>query len=74
MGRPKKYLSEEERKQAHKPIKTKYMEMFHMFHMFQEWNCSICGNKDYSLAGKWSHLKTKKHIKKEQAANNKKTQ
>ena len=65
MGRPKKYFSEEERKQAHKPIKTKYM-------LNKEWKCSVCENKDYSLTGKWSHLKTKKHIKNEQAANNKK--
>ena len=27
-----------------------------------EWYCDVCKNgKNYSLRGKWSHLKTKKH-------------
>ena len=60
MGRPKKYFSEEERKQANKPTKTKYME----------WLCPVCGNRDYSLARKWSHLKTKKHMRNAQATQN----
>ena len=25
------------------------------------WKCPVCDH-DYSLAGKWSHMKTKKHI------------
>ena len=56
MGRPKKYFSEEERKQANKPIKTKYM-------LNKEWLCPKCGNRNYTLAEKWSHLKTKKHMR-----------
>ena len=60
MGRPKKYFSEEERKQAIKKSKTKYM-------MNKEWRCSECGNRDFTLAGKWSHLKTKKHMRNAQA-------
>ena len=58
MGRPRKYFSEEERKQANRPTKTKYM-------LNKEWIFSVCGNRDYSLAGKWSHLKTKKHMRNE---------
>ena len=64
MGRPRKYFSEEERKQAHKPIKTKYM-------LNTSWICPACDYRDYSLAGKWTHLKTKKHIKNTEAAKNK---
>ena len=60
MGRPKKYFSEEERKQANRPIKPKYM-------LNREWLCPACGNRDYTLAGKWSHLKTKKHMRNAQA-------
>lgn len=27
-----------------------------------EWYCDVCKNgKDYTIRGKWSHLKTKKH-------------
>ena len=58
MGRPKKYFTEEKRKQANRPTKTKYM-------LNKEWICSACENRDYSLAGKWTHLKTKKHIRNE---------
>ena len=60
MGRPKKYFSEEERKQANKQIKTKYM-------LNKEWLCPECGNRNYTLAGKWSHLKTKKPMRNAQA-------
>ena len=55
MRRPKKYFSEEDRKQANRPTKTKYM-------LNKEWLCPECGNRNYTLAGKWSHLKTKKHM------------
>ena len=59
MGRPRKYLTEEER-----PNKTKCM-------LNKEWRCPFCYNHNYTLAGKWSHLKTNKHKENEQAANNK---
>ena len=29
----------------------------------KEWLCPECGNRDYTLAGKWTHLKSKKHLK-----------
>ena len=60
MGRPRKYFTKEERNEANRPTKTKYM-------LNKEWICPDCGNRDYSLAGKWSHLKTKKHMKNAQA-------
>ena len=53
-GRPKKYLTEEERKRAITQIKTKYMTN-------KEWRCPICDNHDYTLAGKWTHLHSNKH-------------
>ena len=64
MGRPKIYFSEEERKQATRLTKTKYM-------LNKEWICPVCGNRNYSLAGKWSHLKTKKHMRNAEAMNHK---
>lgn len=60
MGRPNKYFTEEERKQAIRLTKTKYM-------LNKEWTYPICGNRDYSLAGKWTHLKTKKHMRNTEA-------
>ena len=52
-----KYFNEEERKEAIKQNKTKYV-------LKKEWYCQICNNnKNYTLAGKSCHLKTKKHIK-----------
>ena len=68
MARPKnihtpiKHFSEEDKKQAIKQSKTKYM-------VNASWICSICGNKDYKLAEKWNHLKTKKHNKNTQSIN-----
>ena len=56
MGRPIKY-SDEERKKALKHSKTKYM-------LNKEWRCKICNDYNYKMAGKHSHLRTKKHIKK----------
>ena len=64
MGRPRKYFTEEERKQAIRPTKTKCM-------LNKEWRCSACHNHNYTLAGKWTHLKTKKHQKNHQAMINK---
>ena len=58
MGRQKKYFSEEDRKQAITQSKTRYM-------VNKEWQCPVCGNRNYTLAGKWNHLKTKKHMKNE---------
>ena len=68
MGRPKnihtpiKYFTEEDRKQAITQSKTKYM-------LNKQWLCPACGNRDYSLAGKWSHLGTKKHKRNAEAMN-----
>lgn len=56
MGRQAKYSNEENRKAAIRDSKTKYM-------VNKEWICSVCENRNYTLAGKWSHLKTKKHVK-----------
>ena len=56
-GRPKVYLAEEARKEALKKSKTKYM-------LNKEWYCDVCKNgRNYTLAGKWIHFKSKKHIK-----------
>ena len=60
MGRPRKYFTEEERKQAIRPTKTKCM-------LNKEWRCPACHNHNYTLAGKWTHLKTKKHQENHQA-------
>ena len=52
MGRPKIYTEEELKKK-----KTTYM-------LNKEWFCDICKTgRNYTLAGKHSHLKTKKHEK-----------
>ena len=56
MVRPRKYSTEEERKKAIKQTKTKYM-------LNKEWRCPTCNNHNYTLAGKWHHLKTKNIIK-----------
>ena len=53
VGRPKKYFTEEERKQAIQKSKNKHLRN-------KEWICFVCGNHDYKLAGKWRHLKTNK--------------
>ena len=55
MGRPIKY-SDEERKNAVTKSKTKYM-------LNKDWRCKACDDHNYTLAGKWSHIHTKKHIK-----------
>ena len=54
-GRPIKYNNDEDRKQAIRESKTHYM-------LNKEWICEACGGHDYTLAGKWCHIKTKKHI------------
>ena len=54
MGRPIKYLNENDRKEAIKQSKTRYM-------LSKSWICPVC-NHDYKLAGKHSHMSTKKHI------------
>ena len=54
-GRPPIYQTEEEKKEAIKESKTRYM-------LNKEWYCYVCNNNiNYSLAGKFCHLKTKKH-------------
>ena len=51
-GRPKVFTEDEQRKK-----KTKLM-------LNEEWYCDVCNNNhNYTLAGKWNHKKTKKHIK-----------
>ena len=50
-GKPRYYTEEERRKN-----KTSYM-------LSKPWYCDICNNdKNYTLAGKSCHLKTKKHM------------
>ena len=50
-GRPKVFSDEERKKH-----KTTHM-------LGKEWYCDVCKNgKNYTLAGKSRHLKTKKHI------------
>ena len=62
-GRPKKYSTEEDKKEAVKQQKSKYM-------LKKEWYCDVCKNGlNYTLAGKWCHLNTNKH-KKNANANN----
>ena len=52
-GRPKVFTDEERKKTT----KTTYM-------LNKEWYCDICKTgRNYTLAGKSCHLKTKKHIK-----------
>ena len=54
-GRPPKYSTEEEKKEAIKKQKSKYM-------LDKEWYCNICNTgRNYTLAGKWCHLNTNKH-------------
>ena len=47
------YSSDEERKNAIRISKTKYM-------LKKIWFCDSC-SRNYQLAAKWSHIKTKKH-------------
>ena len=53
-GRPIKYFTEEERKDAIRRSKTKYMGN-------KEWICIVCNGYNYTLSGKCKHLNTKKH-------------
>ena len=55
MTRGVKHTTEEDRQNAIRQSKTKYM-------LAKSWICDACDNRDYSLAGKWMHCKTKKHI------------
>ena len=55
-GRPKKYSTEEERKDAVRKQKSKHM-------LNKEWYCDICNTGiNYTLAGKHCHLNKKKHM------------
>lgn len=57
MGRNIKYNNDIDRQRAITESKTKYM-------LNKPWFCDICDNKkNYTLAGKWMHIKSKKHIK-----------
>ena len=62
MARPIKYFTEEERKQAIQQSKNKHISN-------KEWLCPECGDHNYTMAGKWRHHKTKKHMKNTQAIN-----
>ena len=53
-GRPPKYNSEMERKDAIRESKRKYM-------VNKVWRCFMCSNHNYTLSGKTKHLHTKKH-------------
>ena len=53
-GRPIKYFTEEERKDAIRQSKTRHM-------LNKEWICIVCDNHNYTLSGKCKHLYTKKH-------------
>ena len=53
-GRPPKYNSEIEKKNAIRQSKTRYM-------LNKEWICIVCDNHNYTLSGKCKHLHTKKH-------------
>ena len=53
-GRPIKYFTEEERKDAIRKSKTRYM-------LNKEWICIVCDCHNYTLSGKCKHLHTKKH-------------
>ena len=53
-GRPPIYQTEEEKKEAIKESKTRYM-------LNKEWTCIVCDNHNYTLSGKCKHLRTKKH-------------
>ena len=53
-GRPIKYFTEEERKDAIRQSKTRYM-------LNKEWICIVCDCHNYTLSGKYKHLRTKKH-------------
>ena len=54
MGRRLKYDNDEDRQNAIRQSKTRYM-------LGKSWVCDVCEH-DYSLAGKHSHIRTKKHI------------
>ena len=53
-GRPIKYDNDNDRKQAIKESKTRYM-------LNKQWTCDIC-QYTANLASKWMHMKSKKHI------------
>ena len=56
-GRQPKYSTEEERKEARRKQKSKYM-------LNKEWYCDICNTGyNYTLAGKHSHLQKMIHQK-----------
>ena len=67
MGRPRKYFTEAERKQAIQQSKNKHI-------LNKEWRCSVCDNHDYKMAGKWKHLNSIKHKKNVQAIEDQETQ
>ena len=53
-GRPRKYFTEEDRKKAIQQSKNKHI-------LNKEWRCEDCNNHNYTMAGKWRDLNTKKH-------------
>ena len=55
MGRKPKYDNEDDRRNANRESKTRYM-------LNKSWICEACGGHDYKLAGKHCHLRSRKHI------------
>ena len=54
-GRPRKYFTEEEIRDAERRKHKKFMDK-------SVWYCDICGNgHNYRLRGKHTHLSTRKH-------------
>lgn len=55
--------NEEEMQKLKKENYTEYRKKYLNHKMKNtEWYCDVCKNgKDYTIRGKWSHLKTKKH-------------
>ena len=54
MGRPLNYPTKAESIEANRLYKNEYMKK-------KKWRCEFCDNYNYLLAGKWIHLRTKKH-------------
>ena len=56
VGRPRKYFTEAERKQAIQQSKNKHISN-------KDWICTVCDNHNYKLTRKWNHLNSIKHKK-----------
>ena len=67
VGRPRKYFTEAERKQAIQRSKNKHISN-------KDWICTVCDNRNYKLTGKWNHPNSIKHKKNVQAIEDQETQ